>query len=138
MGILLEQRRTAHHHAWRAEAALHGIVFHERGLQGMRFAVRRYSFNRRHLVSDRIHRQGHAAVHRHLVEPDRTSGAGSAIANDFGPCHSEMNAQGISQGGAGLDLQALLFAVDFEVNGNWTGTLVPVTPGLVVARILNG
>ena len=32
------------------------------------------------------------------------------------------DAQGVGQGGTGLDLQALLFAVDFEVNGNWTWT----------------
>ena len=89
MGILLEQRRATHYHARRAEAALHGIMLHEGGLQGMRLAVRRNSFNLCHFVTDRIHRQRHVAIHRHLVEPDRASRAGSAIANDLGSGHSE-------------------------------------------------
>jgi len=48
MRIPREQRRTAHYHAWRAEAALHSIVFNECRLHGMKLVAFAQSFNRRH------------------------------------------------------------------------------------------
>src|SRR5579859_4648045 len=124
MRIPLEQRRAAHYHAWRAEAALHRVVANEGRGQRLHVLIFGDALDGGDLMACGIDGQGHAAVHRGLVEEHGAARTHAAVAADFGSGHIELDAQSLGQRGARLDVQSMVLAVDMEGDGEGLRTIL--------------
>jgi hypothetical protein len=115
LGIVIDECRTAHHHAGCAEAALHRIVLDEGLLDGMERLAVRQSLDGGDLTASRIERQGHAARGYLAVEPHRARRARAPIASDLRAGEVEVVAQHLDERRAGIDVDAHVAAVDAKI-----------------------
>src|SRR5262249_21964924 len=107
--------RARHDLAGRAVAALEGVVVDEGLLHRVQRPVGRgESLDGGHGGALRRHRQGEAGQYPAAVHQHRAGPALPVIAALLGPGEAEMLAQGIEQGGARIERQPVLAAVDVE------------------------
>ena len=95
---LREKRSAAHHQAGSTKAALHGIMFNEGLLYRMERVTLRKALDGRHLAVTDINRKQHAGVDGGSVKPDRTCGAGTAIAGHLRSSQAKRVAQNFGEG----------------------------------------
>jgi hypothetical protein len=107
VGVLGEQRRRAHHHARRAEAALQPVVLLERRLDHAERAVGvRHSLDRAHLRAVEVGREDRAGLGRQPAHVDDAGPALRGVAADMRAGQAEPLAQQIHQQRAAFDLAA--------------------------------
>jgi hypothetical protein len=112
--IALEQRDTTHNHSGGTVSALHSIVLDQRRLHGMKPMGVAQPFDRRDLPIADIHREGHARVYRHAIEPYRASRTRTTVADNLGASHPQLIPENIGQGGARFDWNSLSCTVNVE------------------------
>ena len=101
--MLFDERGATHHHARRAEAALHRVVRDERRLNRVKLVALGQPFDGCDARSARVEREGHAAGSDLAVEPHRARRAGAAIATDLGTGQARLVAQDLDERGRGID-----------------------------------
>src|SRR4029079_19827502 len=114
--ICAQQRRRAHQHSRRADAALRGAVGNERALQRREGAVGpREAFDRRHRAAAALADGDDARADLLAVEQHRARAAVAGVAADLGAGEAELVAQRVGESprriaertaGPGLDLEA--------------------------------
>src|ERR1022692_1388984 len=83
--IALHQRGAAYDQAWRAEAALRGIMGNERGLNRVQLVAMGKALDRHDLAFANISSKHHARGNGHAIDPDGTGRARAAVAANLRP-----------------------------------------------------
>src|SRR5580692_5340902 len=81
--IALQQGCAAHDHTGGAKTALHGVMLHEGSLHLMHGVAVGEALDGCDLAAYCVDGERHTGEGRGVVDPDRASGAGAAIADDF-------------------------------------------------------
>src|SRR5882724_10428071 len=121
--MLVEEPLGRHHESRSAVPALLRIVIDERRRHGMQFAALRDAFDGLDVLALGFDSQHGAAVDHLAVHNDGAGPASRTIADLFGAGVIEAVAQRVDERDAGLDVQVVWLAVDFERHRHrsWTG-----------------
>ena len=112
IGIAVEERLGGHDEAGRAEAALLGVVLHERGLEGIELVAVAEALHRMDGGELEGDRQQAARIDRIAVDQHRAGAAGAAVADPLGTRQLQMIAQGVEQRRPRLEHQVHGLVVD--------------------------
>src|SRR5206468_2630561 len=95
-------------------AALHGVVFDESFLDGMQNVADGEAFDGANLALADFNGERHARADGLAIEPDRAGRARAAIADDLRTREIEIDAERFGEGGARLDTERVIGAIDAE------------------------
>jgi hypothetical protein len=121
MRVAIDERSAAHHHARRAEPALHRVVLDERLLDGMKRVAVGESLDRRDTPASRVEGERHAARCHLAVEPHSARRAGASVATDFGAGQTELVAQHLHERRAGIGCDAHCTPIDLQGKNDGVG-----------------
>jgi len=126
IGFLLQERRGRHDKAGCTKTTLQRPMLDECLLHGMKFAICRDPFHRGDLGTVCFNGEDQTRVRSGAVKMDCTTAAITVAAALFGAHEAEPVTQHIKQGLAGIDNDAVLFAVHFDIDFTFHA-VVPLT-----------
>ena len=118
LGVLFEERRSGHHHAWRAVAALEAMVVLERLLDHTQRAILvGHALNGFDLSAIDIGRKHRARLHQLSVEVDGTGATLARVAAHMGARQLQLFAEKLNKQSASLNLTAYGSSVHGHAHG---------------------
>lgn len=93
IGMFIEKSLGGNYESGCAEAALLGVIFHERGLHGVQLLALHQAFDGDNALSLRLDGQNRTGVNRRVFHEYRAGAARAPVANPLGPGDFKIFAQ---------------------------------------------